>query len=67
MAVARIEFSKLKPADWLVGLAIVLVAFVALFIVVGAFNLPVPQLIVSGSAGALGVVAWLAYLNRKNS
>ena len=67
MATARIEFSKLRLVDWLVGLAFVLVAFVALFLVVGALALPVPQVLVSGSAGALGVVAWFAYLNRKKS
>ncbi|MDB5505675.1 MAG: hypothetical protein JWR75_313 [Devosia sp.] len=64
---ASIDMSKLKPGDWLIGFGFVLVAFIVLFVAVGVLNLPVQQFVVSGSAGALGVVAWFAYLNRKKT
>jgi hypothetical protein len=67
MAEGRPDFRKLRAIDWAIGVGCVLVAFVALYFVKASLNLPVPEFVVSGIAGALGVVVWFAFLNRKKS
>ncbi len=47
--------------DWkdiAIGAAVVAVVSIVLFLIVGALNLPVPQWLVSGLGGAIGVAAW---------
>jgi hypothetical protein len=54
-----------EPMRWNVrqiamGAAIVFVVSIVLFLAAGAANLPVPQWLISGLGGALGVAIWFA-------
>jgi hypothetical protein len=46
--------------DILIGAAIVFVVSVVLFLIVGGLNLPIPQWLISGLGGAVGVAIWFA-------
>lgn len=49
---------RIKPTtrDWIVAIAIAVVASVAIFGTVGVLNLPIPQWVIGGIAGAVSVV-----------
>jgi hypothetical protein len=54
-----------EPVQWSVkqiatGAAIVFVVSIVLFLAAGALNLPVPQWLISGLGGAMGVAVWFA-------
>ena len=65
MAGPRPDIRHLSLKEYAIGVAFVVVAFFVVYLVVGWLNLPVPQFVVSGIAGALGVVVWFAFLNRR--
>jgi hypothetical protein len=50
--------------DIAIGAAIVFVVSVVLFLIVGALNLPIPQWLISGLGGAVGVAIWFAFKRR---
>jgi hypothetical protein len=47
-----------------IGAAIVFAVSIVLFLLAGALNLPVPQWLISGLGGALGVAIWFAVARR---
>jgi hypothetical protein len=56
--------------DWKdigIGAAIVFVVIVVFSLVVGIFNLPVPQWLISGLGGAIGVAAWFWIKSRSKA
>jgi hypothetical protein len=61
------EAVKFSWKDILIGAAIVAVVSMILFLIVGALNLPIPQWLISGLGGAIGVAVWFAYKKRKGN
>ncbi len=59
------EVRKVTIGEYAVGAAIVAGVLAALALVIGAYGLPVPQWVMSGLGGALGVIVWFGYLNRR--
>jgi uncharacterized protein (DUF983 family) len=57
----------MNGTDFAIGLAVLAVAFVVVFMVAGAFNLPVPQWLLAAVAAGLGVIVWFAILQRRRA
>jgi hypothetical protein len=54
-------------ADIAIGIAVLVVAFVVVFLLAGALGLPVPQWLLAAIAAAVGVVVWFAILRRRRA
>jgi hypothetical protein len=52
-------------ADIAIGIAVLVVAFLAVFLLAGAVSLPAPQWLLAAIAAAVGVIAWFAILRRR--
>jgi uncharacterized membrane protein YjjB (DUF3815 family) len=53
--------------DWKdigIGAVIVAVVSIVLFLIVGGLNLPIPQWLISGLGGAIGVAIWFWFKRR---
>jgi hypothetical protein len=56
-----------RGADIAIGIAVLVVAFVVVFLLAGALSLPVPQWLLAAVAAAVGVIAWFAILRRRDA
>ena len=54
-------------ADIAIGIAVLVVAFVVVFLLAGALSLPVPQWLLAAIAAAVGVIVWFAILRRREA
>lgn len=51
--------------DIAIGIAVLVVAFLAVFLLAGALALPAPQWLLAAIAAAVGVIVWFAILRRR--
>jgi len=58
------EPMKLSGADIAIGVAVLVVAFVVVFLAAGALSLPVPQWVLAAVAAVAGIIVWFAILRR---
>lgn len=50
-----------------IGVAVLVVAFVIVFLVAGAVSLPVPQWLLAAVAAGVGVIVWFAIVRRRRA
>ena len=61
------EPMKLGATDIVIGIAVLVVAFVVVFLAAGALNLPAPQWVLAAVAAAVGIIVWFAILRRRKA
>ncbi len=59
----------MKPGatDIAIGIAVLVVAFVVVFLAAGALSLPAPQWVLAAVAAAVGIIVWFAILRRRKA
>lgn len=60
----RMSFSGVDIA---IGVAVLIVAFVIVFLGAGALSLPVPQWVLAAVAAVVGIIFWFAILRRQRA
>lgn len=58
------ERARFTPKEYGIGIAVMLVAFIAVFLGAGAMNLAVPQWLLSAVAAVIGILVWFAIIGR---
>lgn len=57
----------LSGADIAIGIAVLVVAFVVVFVLAGTIGLPVPQWLLAAVAAGAGVIVWFAIQRRRGA
>jgi hypothetical protein len=61
------ETMTFSGTDFAIGLAVLVVAFLAVFLLAGALSLPAPQWLLAAIAAGVGVIVWFAILRRRRA
>ncbi len=56
---------RFSGADIAIGIAVLVVAFVAVFLLAGVLSLQVPQWLLAAVAAGAGVIVWFAIMRRR--
>lgn len=61
------ERRRFTPTEIGIGVGVLVVVFLAVFLIAGALTFPIPQWLLAAVAAVIGIAIWFAIINRRKS